>query len=335
MEQFSLLDLTTWSKKRVLITGASGFIGSKLVKRLTEAGASVFGTSRVQRVSHIEHFTWLKGSFEDLVTAKALLDEIRPDIIFHLSGQVTGSTDLKHVQATYHSLVTSTVNLLTLATQLGCERIILVGSCREPLRTIENPNSPYAAAKLAASSYGSMFWECYQTPVSIVRTFVTYGPGQPRQMLIPHVIHTLLKNENPKLSSGKWTTDWIYIDDVIDGLIAASIAPGIEGSVIDLGTGISTSVKEVVQKIYEIIDTTGEPLFGVLEDRTSEASSVADVDTAYTKLKWKARTSLDNGLNQTIKAIAQTIQMHLFLFAHSLSEIAIENPHVSVNHIIL
>jgi UDP-glucose 4-epimerase len=334
MEQFSLPDLKSWSEKRVLITGASGFIGSKLVKRLTAAGVTVFGTSRVDRVSNIEHFTWLKGSFEDLVTAKTLLDKIKPDIIFHLSGQVTGSTDLKHVQATYHSLVTSTVNLLTLATQLGCERIILVGSCREPLRTVENPNSPYAAAKLAASSYGSMFWECYQTPVSIVRTFVTYGPGQPRQMLIPHVIHTLLNNENPKLSSGKWTTDWIYIDDVIDGLIAAAIAPGIEGTVIDLGTGISTSVKEVVHKIHEIIDSSGEPLFGVLEDRTSEASSVADVDTAFIKLKWKAKTSLDNGLNQTIKAIAETIQMQVFLLVHALSERILENPTISINHIL-
>jgi UDP-glucose 4-epimerase len=335
MEQFSLPDHTQWKNKRVLITGASGFIGSKLVKRLTNAGAMVFGTSRSERVSHIEHFQWLKGSFEDLVTAKRLLDEIKPEIIFHLSGEVTGSTDLKHVQATYHSLVTSTVNLLTLSTQLGCERIILVGSCREPQRTIENPNSPYAAAKLAASSYGSMFWECYQTPVAIVRTFVTYGPGQSNRMLIPHVIQTLLKNENPKLSSGKWTTDWIYIDDVIDGLIAASVAPGIEGTTVDLGTGISTSVREVVQKIHENIDTTGMPLFGVLEDRKSEESSVADVNTAFTKLKWKAATSLDNGLNQTINAIAKAIQMHIFLIAHSLTEIVLENPGTSINHFII
>jgi UDP-glucose 4-epimerase len=334
MEQVSLPDQITWVRKRVLITGASGFIGTKLVKRLTTAGAIVFGTSRVERISDIENFTWLQGSFEDLVTAKRLLDDIKPDIIFHLSGEVTGSTDLKHVQATYHSLVTSTVNLLTLATQLGCERIILVGSCREPQRSVENPNSPYAAAKLAASSYGSMFWECYQTPVAIVRTFVTYGPGQSPRMLIPHVIHTLMKNENPKLSSGKWTTDWIYIDDVIDGLIAASVAPGIEGTTIDLGTGISTSVKEVVQKIHENMDTLGQPLFGVLEDRTSEASSVADVETAFTKLKWKAATSLDNGLDQTIKAIAKAIHMHVFLIAHSLSEIILENPFVSGNHFI-
>jgi nucleoside-diphosphate-sugar epimerase len=153
-------------------------------------------------------------------------------------------------------------------------------------------------------------------------------------MLIPHVIHTLLNNENPKLSSGKWTTDWIYIDDVIDGLIAAAMAPGIEGTVIDLGTGVSTSVKEVVHKIHEIIDSSGEPIFGVLEDRTSEASSVADVDTAFTKLKWKAKISLDNGLNQTIKAIAETIQMQVFLLIHAMSEVILENPNISINHIL-
>lgn len=335
MEQSSLPDPIAWNKKSVLITGASGFIGSKLVERLTTAGAIVFGTSRVQRTSEMEHFTWLQGSFDDLVTAKKLLEDIKPDIIFHLSGEVTGSTDLKHVQATYHSLVTSTVNLLTIATQMGCERIILVGSCREPQRTAEHPNSPYAAAKLAASSYGSMFWECYQTPVAIVRTFVTYGPGQSPGMLIPHVINTLLKNENPRLSSGKWTTDWIYIDDVIDGLMAAALAPGVAGSTIDLGTGVATSVREVVEKIHGSMDTSGQPLFGVLKDRTSEASSVADVEKAFAKLKWKAKTSLDSGLNQTIKAIAKTIHMHMLLMAHSLSEIVIENSFVAGNYYVL
>ena len=320
MEHLNSLDLSGLSGKRLLITGAAGFIGSHLTNMVCEAGATVYGTSRVERTSNRENFTWLTCSFDDIETVRYHLEQIKPDIIYHLSGAVTGSTDIKNVHATYHSLVTSTVNLLTVATEIGCERIILIGSCREPANQDENPNSPYAIAKWAASAYGKMFWECYQTPVTIVRTFVTYGPGQPSGMLIPHVIRVLLNQENPKLSSGKWLTDWIYIDDVVEGIIAASLADGVKGTTIDLGTGVLTSVKDVVLKIEKNISSGGKPLFGALSDRTSERTLIADVEKTFAKLKWRATTTLDNGLDKTINAIRKSIPVRLWFYGHYLSE---------------
>ncbi|RYZ15650.1 MAG: NAD(P)-dependent oxidoreductase, partial [Sphingobacteriales bacterium] len=158
MDPLASTDISLLKHKKILITGASGFIGSNLVKRLSDAGAMVYGTSRTERSSENPNFRWVRLSLEDYEMSRLVFREIRPDIVYHLSGTVTGSTDISLVQQTYHSLVTSTVNLLTIATELNCERIVLIGSCREPAHHGEHATSPYAMAKWAAGAYGNMFW---------------------------------------------------------------------------------------------------------------------------------------------------------------------------------
>ncbi|MGZ5192173.1 MAG: NAD-dependent epimerase/dehydratase family protein [Flavisolibacter sp.] len=312
MDASKEFDITALKDKRILITGGNGFIGSGLSKALIEAGADVYGTSRIERTSNKRNFTWLTGNFEDFDEAQEIYEKVKPQIIYHLAGVVTGSTDVKHVQGTFHSLVTSTVNLLTLADKYKCERLILLGSCREPDHESQPPNSPYSAAKWAAGAYGKMFWLCYQTPVVIVRPFVGYGPGQSPGNLIPHVILSLLQDHSPKLTNGKWASDWIYIDDIIDGMIAATLAENIEGSSIDLATGTLTSVKDMVIKIQKNVNSKGVPLFGALPDRNSEYTRLADTEFAFSKLKWKAKTTLDIGLIKTIQAYKNNLELYKF-----------------------
>ena len=101
-------------------------------------------------------------------------------------------------------------------------------------------SSPYAAAKWAAAGYGRMFHSLYDTPVVILRPFMTYGPGQASTKLIPAVTLALLRASGPRLSSGRHRSDWVYISDVIEGFVAAATVPGIEGKTIDLGSGTLT-----------------------------------------------------------------------------------------------
>lgn len=294
-------ELDQLSGKRVLITGANGFIGYNLTNRLCEIGAHVHGTSRSYQISKRKNLTWWQGSMDNLETAQKLLKKIKPDIIFHMSGEVTAANGLNYVLPTYHSLLTSTVNLLTLGTEIGCERIILTGSSTEPLDDSPYPNSPYAAAKWATTAYGHLFQRTFNTPVTIVRPFMGYGPGQPKGKLIPHVIMSLLRNESPRLSQGLWVTDWVYIEDTIEGLLKAAIVSNPESKVIDLGSGVLTSVREIVEKIVDIIKPDVLPVFGALPDRHDEHTRVAD--TAYTleKLNWKAVTNLEDGLQKTVQ----------------------------------
>jgi nucleoside-diphosphate-sugar epimerase len=292
-------------RKTVLITGASGFIGRKLAASLLSLGNDVHGTSRTEQLSSELPITWHQASFDDIDSAQSILDKVNPQIIFHLAGMVTGSNTVDNVLPTYHSLVTSTVNLLTVAATTNCERIVIVGSSNEPLD--QYANSPYSAAKWASCMYGRLYQRLYNLPVVIAKTFVAYGPGQPPNKLVPYVVSKLLSEEQPELSSGTWRTDWIYIDDVVDALVKCGSMPGIEGETIDIGTGAYASVRDVVDKLVAMLHPTVKPLFGALPDRHLEHTPVADTRHAWKKIHWRASISLEEGLKRTVEFLNSAV----------------------------
>jgi UDP-glucose 4-epimerase len=130
---------------------------------------------------------------------------------------------------------------------------------------------------------------------------MTYGPGQNERKLVPHVILSLLNDQAPKLSSGNQLIDWIYIDDVIDGFLAAAEAQEVEGETIDLGSGSLISIREVVEQISALVGARIAPQFHAVPDRPGEPVRVADMHAASVKLGWQPRTSLRAGLAQTIR----------------------------------
>lgn len=287
---------------RILVTGASGFIGSHLCARLTGLGAEVHGVSRTTR-NNGSVFRWWQVALDDEIATRSLVETVAPTIIFHLASFVSGSRALGHVMPALRSNLLSTVNLLGSATEKGCQRIVLTGSLEETEgdATAAVPVSPYAAAKSAASMYANMFHELYNTPVVTARLFMVYGPDQnDHKKLIPYVTLSLLRGEVPRLMSGTRKVDWIYVDDVVDAYLALAETPGIEGSTIDVGSGELTSVREVVMKLADIIGPDVQPAFGSLSDRPMERVRVADVQSALEITGWKPRTSLSDGLAKTV-----------------------------------
>lgn len=291
-----------WPGQKVLITGGSGFLGSHLCQRLCDAGSEVHATSRRQQPVGRGNPTWWLADTADAGVARHVLSAVKPDIVFHLAGSVGASPELQLVLPTYQSLLTSTLNLLLAAAELGCRRIVLTGSLTEPRPDAREPvpSSPYAAAKWAAGAYARMFHALYGTPTVVVRPFMTYGPAQDPHKLVPYVVLSLLKGEAPRLTSGRWKADWVYVADVIDGLLAAATSPGIEGETIDLGTGTLTSTRTVVECVVKCFGGPIEPDFGALPDRPAENEIAADTVIAATKLGWRATTSLEGGLQQTV-----------------------------------
>jgi UDP-glucose 4-epimerase len=289
-----------FASKKVLITGASGFIGNHLAHKLVHYNAEVHGTSRSLQKSKKKNIHWWQGSFEHLEDARRIFKQINPDYVFHLSGEVTAASDPKYIIPTYHSLLTSTVNLLTVALEGNCKKIVLAGSATEPPEDDPVPSSPYSSAKWAVNFYGNLFQRNYGLPISIVRPFMGYGPSQSKNKLIPHVILSMLRGEDVPLTSGNWVMDWIYIDDLIDGIVAAALTEQHSEKAFDLGSGSLTSVKGIVEKIVEIIQPKGKPLFGELPDRPMERCRIADLNYTTQHLNWKPSTSLNEGLTKTV-----------------------------------
>lgn len=295
--------IETFKKKKILITGASGFIGTHLTKRFTNNGIKVHAISRKKRNDDKGMIKWWQNDLLDFVSTRELLKTIKPDIIFHLSALAVGDRSLSLVIPTYESNLTTTINLLTAATEVECQRIILSGSLEEPDIDTEEiiPSSPYAASKWACSAYGRMFYKLYNTPVVILRIFMVYGPNQPKKKLIPYVIESLLNGMHPKISSGTRKLDWIYIDDVIDGILFSSLAQNIEGRTIDIGTGVLTTIRAVVKKLVKFINPEVKPLFGSIPDRPMEQIRAADVSKTKEIIGWEPKIKLDEGLKLTIQ----------------------------------
>ena len=288
--------------KKALVSGASGFIGAHLCRRLLQDGAEVHGTSRTRRSREEHGVFWWQGDLAEIGTVRDILTALRPDVIFHLAGHVAGARERELVEPTFRSNLMSTVNLLDVAGEVGCSRVLLASSLEEPEPGNPHaiPCSPYAAAKWAGSAYARMFHALYQLPVVILRLFMVYGPEQQDlRKLVPYVILSLLRGEAPQLMSGQRQVDWIYVEDVVDGFLAAATAGSVEGKTVDLGSGSLIPVRTLVEQLVRLINPRIEPRFGALTDRPLEQVRIADVANSLDLIGWKPTVSLEEGLKRT------------------------------------
>lgn len=287
----------------ILISGASGFIGSHLWERLSSEGHEVHGVSRALHPSGDGHMHWWQADLRDFEATRALFRNIHPGLVFHLASRVTGSRELNEVVPTFQDNLASTMHVLVSAVETSCDRVVLAGSCEAP-RQVDGPTlcSPYAAAKWSSAGYAGMFGALYKISVVVPRIFMTYGPGrQDTRKIVPYTILSMLRGERPKLSPGRRLVDWIYIDDVIEGLKRAAFASKLEESTFDLGSGSLVSICGVVKEIGEIIDNGVEPEFGAIPERPLEHERIADTTFVERAFCWKPSTPLREGLRRTVR----------------------------------
>jgi UDP-glucose 4-epimerase len=285
---------------RALVTGASGFIGGRLCRRLLTDGQEVHAISR--RPHDDDSVRWWQNDLADADDVATTLERIRPDVVYHLAGYVSGSRELDAVLPSLRDNLVSAVNVLVAAARIGCP-VVFAGSQEEPEPSAEDPvpASPYAAAKLAVGSFGRMLHALHGLQVVHLRVFMVYGPGQyDRAKLVPYVITSLLQAERPRLSSGARPVDWVYVDDVVDAFIAASSRDDLAGASLDIGTGELVTIRAIVEQIVETVGQGVEPDFGALPERPLEIVRAADVERTKDLLGWEPRTALTEGLLSTV-----------------------------------
>jgi len=289
--------------QRILVTGANGFIGSHLSLRLCQEGAEVHAVYRSQRPADPGDHHWWQADLADLAEVRRIIGKARPEIIFHLASHVKGAPDLEHVLPTFQSNLQSTVNLLAVAAESNCRRIVVTGSLAEPdaERGEIFPSAPYAAAKWASSGYARMFHALYKLPVVIARVFMVYGPGQKDlTKLIPYVTLSLLQGRTAKISSGQRLVDWIYVSDVVDGFVALAQAPNVDGATVDLGSGVLISIRDIVQQLAAVVDCKATVEFGALPDRPLEPTRLSKTAETFVRIGWRPQVSLRDGLEGTV-----------------------------------
>jgi len=293
----------TANGQRMLVTGAAGFIGSALCRALLAESAEVHATSRFAQKAD-DQLRWWQVDLSQVESAIDVVRKSRPGVIFHLASHVSGDRGLGAVTQTLRDNLISAVNVLIAAYECGAARVVLAGSMEEcdPRKPHAVPVSPYAAAKTATSTYARMFYGLYGLPVVNLRIYMVYGPGQhDTTKLVPYVTTSLLRGEQPRLSSGRREVDWVFIDDVVAAFVAAARAPVADGRPVDIGSGELTSVRSVVERLTALVGGPGEPVFGALDDRPVEHRRCADVERTLQSIGWKPRTPLDAGLERTVQ----------------------------------
>jgi UDP-glucose 4-epimerase len=289
-----------YSGRRVLITGASGFVGSHLIDALLFLGADVYGASLISTTSSTDdRINSIDVDLNNPQDVKHLIEHTKPEYVFHMAGLVNTCQDIDYVLPTFQNNLFVSLNLMLALANYQCQRIIITGSSETPLHG-EIPNSPYAASKLAVTFYAEMFQMLYHQPIVVARPFMSYGPGQSSDKLIPYIINSYLQKRQPLLTSGNRICDLIYIKDIVRGLLTIGLCDESIGESVDFGSAINISIRDIALRIAKLMGSECLPKFGAIPDRVSEHCQIANIEKTKMAIGWVPRWTLDEGLLETI-----------------------------------
>lgn len=295
----------------ILVTGASGFVGGALVRRLAGEGKEVHlllrsDSSRL-RLEGLASLQIHEADLRDADRVAAVVSEIRPRLIYHCAayGGFSAQNDVKTIIDT--NLI-GTINLLQACERVGFDLFVNSGSSSEygvknhPMREhdIAAPLGAYGVAKCAATMFCSSEALLKEMPIVTLRLFSPYGPWDDQRRFIPYLIRTLAAGEIPLVATPRSVRDYIYIGDVLDLYRVVTDAAVVPGTVFNVGSGRQHSIGEVADILHRIIGGP-EPVRGEGPPHRPEPEMwVADTSKSIAHFDWRPTTGLEDGLRRTV-----------------------------------
>ncbi|MEI2762761.1 GDP-mannose 4,6-dehydratase [Methanothrix soehngenii] len=319
-----------WSRKKVLVTGAGGFIGSHLIERLIDLGADVKGFVRYNsrndwgllEIIPSQKLDSLQIVSGDLQDYDAVFSAVRDvDVIFHLGSLISIPYSYIRPRDTIENNILSTLNILTAARDLGVEKVVHTSSSEVYGTALYVPidekhplqgQSPYSASKIGADKIAESFYCSFDLPVATIRPFNTYGPRQSARAIIPTIITQAIEQEKIKLGSLFPTRDYTFVKDTVNGFISTAESKSSIGEVINIGSNFEISMGDLAQRISSLLNKD----IKIMQDSSRVRPLKSEVkrlwcDNAKAKrlLGWEPQVSLDEGLKETIEWISENKKM--------------------------
>lgn len=319
--------------KKVLITGAGGFIGSHLTEKLLRLGCNVtifvkydkgVSTGLIATLPRElrENINIIAGDVRDPDAIRNATKDI--DVIFHLAAIVSIPYSYVNPREVVETNVLGTMNVLIAGKENNVEKIVhtstseVYGTAQYVPIDENHPlqgQSPYSASKIGADKIAESFYRSFEVPVATIRPFNQYGPRQSARAVIPTIITQALTGNTIQLGSLTPTRDFTFVRDTVDAFIAIAESPRSVGEVINIGTGTEISIGDLAKKIIALVDADGDRKISIVsEDRRKrpEKSEVnrllADITKAKKLIGWQPTFTLDQGLKITVDWISKSLR---------------------------
>jgi dTDP-glucose 4,6-dehydratase len=323
--------MNLWSGRRVLVTGAGGFIGSHLVESLVQAGANVrafvrynsrgdAGLLRQLPAEIAGELDVVAGDLRDMGAVDQAVAGV--DVVYHLGAIISIPYSYRHPMETAETNFMGTLNVLMACQTHDVGRMVHTSTSevygtaqftpmdeRHPLQG----QSPYSASKIGADKLVESFYRSYGLPAVTVRPFNTYGPRQSARAVIPTIITQALTADCVRLGSLTARRDFTYVRDTVDGFLRAADAPDVLGEEINLGVGADISIGELAERVIRFVGRPVE-IAADAERLRPEKSEVlrllSDNGRARAALGWQPAWSLDDGLRETIRWVGEHLEFY-------------------------
>lgn len=320
-----------WANRKVLVTGAGGFVASHLVERLVAEGAQVRAFVRYNSRNDVgmlrliapDVFSTLEIVHGDLRDVEAVRAAVRGlDTVFHLGALIAIPYSYVHPREVIDTNVMGTVNVLMAARDFDVRRVVhtstseVYGTARYTPIDEAHPlqgQSPYSASKIGADKIAESFYRSFEVPVVTLRPFNTYGPRQSTRAVIPTIITQALTRQEVKLGSLDPCRDFTFVGDTANGFIRVAEADNVLGEEINLGNDNTIRIGDLAEKIFGILGKAPKVVTDAQRIRPGKSEVMrlwASNQKAKEMIGWEPHVSLDEGLRLTIDWISTHLDLY-------------------------